>query len=138
VQDPTIAPEPLGATPPPAIGNAINAGGQPLDASLRGVFEQRFGADFSRVRIHADPGAAAAAASLGARAFTFGSHIAFGHDAWLLAMALREQGGGDLTELRIDGATGRLSFDADGRTRRELDWAQVRGGSARLLTAKPD
>jgi hypothetical protein len=81
---------------------------------------------------------AATAAAFGDAARSRGKLYAFGHDAWLLAMALREQGGGNPTELRIDGATGRLSFDADGRTRRELDWAQVRGGSARLLTAKPD
>jgi outer membrane PBP1 activator LpoA protein len=81
---------------------------------------------------------AATTAAFGDTARSRGKLYAFGHDAWLLAMALRERNGRDLADLRIDGATGRLSFDAEGRTRRELDWAQVRGGSARLLTAKPD
>ena len=39
--------------------------------------ESYFGSDFSRVRVHADADAAASAASLGARAYTLGSDIAF-------------------------------------------------------------
>jgi hypothetical protein len=45
--------------------------------------EQRSGHDFSRTRIHADPGAARAAAALGAEAFTVGRHIAFARDRFL-------------------------------------------------------
>jgi hypothetical protein len=39
--------------------------------------ESRFGHDFSRVRIHADPPAAEASRLLDARAFTLGRHVAF-------------------------------------------------------------
>jgi outer membrane PBP1 activator LpoA protein len=81
---------------------------------------------------------AATVAAFGDAARSRGKLYAFGHDAWLLAMALRERGGRDVADLRIDGATGRISFDASGRTRRELDWAQLRGGTARLLTATPN
>src|SRR5678815_3534532 len=52
--------------------------GQPLDQSVRAFAGPRFSFDFSRVRIHADERAAAAAAALDARAFTYGSSIAFG------------------------------------------------------------
>ena len=45
---------------------------------MRGEFEQRFGADFSAVRVHNDGEAHAAARSIDARAFTVGNHIAFG------------------------------------------------------------
>jgi outer membrane PBP1 activator LpoA protein len=58
-----------------------------------------------------------------------GRLFAFGHDAWRLALALRAGAGA----LDLDGATGRLSLDADRRIRRELSWAQVRGGAARPL-----
>ena len=46
-------------------------------SSLRDYFEPRLGFDFSQVRVHADGGAAAAARSLSARAFTVGTDIAF-------------------------------------------------------------
>ena len=59
--------------------NAMRDGGQPLSQSERDFFEPRFGHDFSRVRIHADAPAAETARALGARAFTLGSDIAFGH-----------------------------------------------------------
>ncbi|HWM95263.1 MAG TPA: DUF4157 domain-containing protein [Thermoanaerobaculia bacterium] len=56
---------------------SLRGGGQPLPDSERAFFEPRFGHDFSRVRIHADPGAAESARSLGAFAYTLGQNIAF-------------------------------------------------------------
>jgi outer membrane PBP1 activator LpoA protein len=81
---------------------------------------------------------AATAAAFGDANRSRSKLYAFGHDAWLLATALRAGNGADPTAIRVDGATGRVSFDAAGRTRRELDWAQVRGGNARLLTAETE
>jgi hypothetical protein len=52
--------------------------GTPLPAGLRAHLENRLGHDFRHVRIHADEGAAEAAATIGARAFTVGPHVAFG------------------------------------------------------------
>lgn len=52
--------------------------GDTLPASERAFFEPRFGHDFSGVRIHRDGAAADVAGELNARAFTRGSHIAFG------------------------------------------------------------
>ncbi len=52
-------------------------GGAPLSADLRSYFEPRFGHDFSQVRVHTGAKAIAAAARVGARAFTVGSNIAF-------------------------------------------------------------
>src|SRR5262249_44774957 len=40
---------------PPIVDEALRSPGQPLDAETRTSMEQRFGYDFSRVRIHTDP-----------------------------------------------------------------------------------
>jgi hypothetical protein len=63
------------------VGHAVSEsarGGAPLSEDVRGYFEPRFGRDFSRVRVHADGGAARSARALQARAYTFGRHIVFG------------------------------------------------------------
>jgi Domain of unknown function (DUF4157)/Novel toxin 16 len=63
-------------------GTKVDAvsGGQPLTHAQRAFFEPRFGADFSRVRIHADSSADAAARAVGAHAYTLGSDIVFRGD----------------------------------------------------------
>lgn len=52
--------------------------GRPLDTSLRGTLEPRFGHDFSDVRIHTDVAAFQSADAVNALAYTVGSNIAFG------------------------------------------------------------
>ncbi len=63
----------------PAIQRQIAAmgGGQPLPESVRAYFEPRFGHDFRAVRIHTGKTAGDVAQSLGARAFTVGTDLAF-------------------------------------------------------------
>jgi outer membrane PBP1 activator LpoA protein len=51
---------------------------------------------------------------------------AFGYDAYRLMQELPRMRSGNLGPL--PGVTGRLAVDADGRVRRELDWAQIVGG----------
>lgn len=51
--------------------------GEALDAQTRAFFEQRLEADLSGVRVHTDAAANKAALDIGAKAFTYGSHIAF-------------------------------------------------------------
>lgn len=63
---------------PPVVHDVLRSSGQPLDSSFRSSFEPRFGHDFSGVRVHTGPQAAAAAASIQAKAFTAGSDIVFG------------------------------------------------------------
>jgi hypothetical protein len=63
---------------PSIVHDALRSPGQPLDRSVRGFFEPRFGHDFSQVRIHVGTAAAAAAGAVKGRAFTSGSSIAFG------------------------------------------------------------
>ena len=77
------AKESLGQTPQLNAGvesriNGLKSGGQPLDETTRGFFEQRFGRDFSSVRIHNTEQAADVSRSINARAFTLGNNIAFG------------------------------------------------------------
>ena len=55
----------------------LNGPGTPLAADLRQTFEAFFGHDLSRVRIHTDTSARAAAGELDADAFASGAHIAF-------------------------------------------------------------
>ena len=55
--------------------------GRPLSPGLRASMEDRFGTDFSAVRIHTDTKAAESAAAASARAYTVGDEIVFGHDA---------------------------------------------------------
>lgn len=52
-------------------------GGQPLPPQARQFFEPKFSADFSRVKIHNDGKAHDLAASVEAKAFTYGNHIVF-------------------------------------------------------------
>jgi len=62
----------------PGLAEAVRDGGRPLDASTRAFFEMRFARDFGGVRVHDGADAARAARSVGALAFTTGSHVAFG------------------------------------------------------------
>ena len=52
--------------------------GNPLPPGIRAFMEERFGVDFSNVRIHADSEAARMARALNAEAFTYGRDIYFG------------------------------------------------------------
>jgi hypothetical protein len=55
----------------------LKGDGEPLKPKDRQFFENRFGADFSHVKIHTNRKAAGLAESINARAFTYGNHIAF-------------------------------------------------------------
>jgi len=58
--------------------NAMQGSGTPLSAATRTFFEPRFGADFSRVRVHTDARANDTAKSINAKAFTTANDIVFG------------------------------------------------------------
>jgi hypothetical protein len=66
-----------GAMAPQVAIDAVTGAGRPIDRSVREAFEPSFGASFEAVRIHDDAQAAAAADSVGARAYTAGNHIVF-------------------------------------------------------------
>lgn len=61
---------------------ALKGGGQPLPESERAFFEPRFAQDFSKVRVHTGREAAESAQALNAIAYTVGSNIVFGANAY--------------------------------------------------------
>ncbi|GHC44443.1 hypothetical protein GCM10010507_19320 [Streptomyces cinnamoneus] len=63
-----------------AVRNVLRTAGRPLEQGVRQEMEERFGADFSTVRVHRDAAAQHSAASLGARAYTAGEHVVLGRD----------------------------------------------------------
>jgi hypothetical protein len=69
--------DPVGAIPP-VVHEVLRSPGRPLGPAARAFFEPRFGQDFSGVRVHTDPRAAASAEAVGALAYTVGRHVVFG------------------------------------------------------------
>jgi hypothetical protein len=63
---------------PGIVHEVLRSPGQPLDALVRNDMEQRFGHDFSMVRVHTDAKAAVSTDEVSAQAYTIGNHIAFG------------------------------------------------------------
>jgi hypothetical protein len=69
----------LGGTAAPAlVREVVRSPGRPLNPTTRAFFEPRFGYDFSRVRIHSDAQASAAAQAVNALAYTVGKDVVFG------------------------------------------------------------
>jgi hypothetical protein len=71
------ATEQCGRTPT-SVDHALASPGRPLDTALRQAMEQRFGHDFSQVRVHSDVAADQSAHDLNAHAYTVGRDIVFG------------------------------------------------------------
>lgn len=61
------------------VVRAVSQPGQPLPEQVRAEFEDRFGADFSDVRVHTDELAGESARAVGARAYTAANHVVFDH-----------------------------------------------------------
>lgn len=71
--------------PGPTHGEAapiVSDAGESLPGPTARFFGERFGFDFSRVRIHHDHRADASARSLGARAYTYGTDVVFRAGEW--------------------------------------------------------
>jgi hypothetical protein len=60
------------------VDEVLRSPGRPLDTLVRNDMEQRFGHDFSRVRLHTDMLANASARATNAHAYTVGHDIVFG------------------------------------------------------------
>ena len=63
---------------PASVNRVLSSSGRPLDHNLRQDMEQRFGHDFSGVRVHSDGAAEQSAQDLSAQAYTVGNNIVFG------------------------------------------------------------
>ena len=65
-------------TVPASVDRVLNSSGRPLEPVLRRNMEQRFGCDFSHVRVHSGKAARQSARDVNANAYTAGSNIVFG------------------------------------------------------------
>ena len=63
---------------PASVDQALASPGRPLEPALRQDMEQRFGHDFSRVRVHSGAAAEQSARDVNAHAYTVGHDIVFG------------------------------------------------------------
>ncbi len=63
---------------PQMVHETLRSPGRPLDRTTQHFMKERFGRDFSQVRVHADRKAAESARAVQARAYTLGSDIVFG------------------------------------------------------------
>jgi len=66
-----------GSAVPATVDEVLNSAGDPLDGPTRAFFEPRFGQNFAQVRVHTDDRASTSAHSIGAHAYTLGSHVVF-------------------------------------------------------------
>jgi hypothetical protein len=62
---------------PASVGTVLAGSGRPLEPALRQDMEQRFGHDFSRVRVHTGGAAETSSRDLDAHAYTLGHHVVF-------------------------------------------------------------
>jgi hypothetical protein len=67
---------------PSLVHDVLRSSGKPIDRATRSTMEQRFGRDFSGVRVHDDADAARSAAAVQADAYTAGRDIVFGKDRY--------------------------------------------------------
>lgn len=66
------------AAPPSSVDAVLASPGSMIEPKLRDRLEQRFGYDFSQVRIHSDADAARSASDVDALAYTVGNAVVFG------------------------------------------------------------
>jgi Domain of unknown function (DUF4157)/Lysine-specific metallo-endopeptidase len=65
-------------TVPASVDPVLAGSGRPLDLALQQEIGQRFGHDFSQVRVHCDAAAEQSAREVDAEAYTVGHHMVFG------------------------------------------------------------
>jgi outer membrane protein OmpA-like peptidoglycan-associated protein len=63
---------------PTSVDHVLSSPGRPLDPALQQDMGQRFGRDFSRVRVHTDAAAARSARDVNSNAYTVGHNVVFG------------------------------------------------------------
>ena len=63
---------------PASVDHVLSSAGRPLEPTLRNDMEQRFGHDFSHVRVHTGGTADQSAREVNANAYTVGNNVVFG------------------------------------------------------------
>jgi hypothetical protein len=127
-----------------AVHDVLSTPGRPLQPALRTEMEARLGESFHDVQVHTGPEAAASADSVGARAYTSGSHVVLGRggaDKHTLAHELTHvvqqrrgpvAGADNGAGLRISDPGDRYEREAEANARR------VMAGPAPVRTAGPE
>ncbi|MFF5155154.1 DUF4157 domain-containing protein [Streptomyces sp. NPDC000348] len=127
-----------------AVHDVLSTPGRPLEPALRTEMEARLGESFHDVQVHTGPEAAASADSVGARAYTSGSHVVLGRsgtDKHTLAHELTHvvqqrrgpvAGADDGAGLRISDPGDRFEREAEATARR------VMAGPVPVRTAGPE
>jgi hypothetical protein len=135
---------------PASVDQALASPGRPLEPTLRQDMEQRFGHDFSRVRVHSGAAAEQSAQDVNAHAYTIGRNIVFGAGQFapgthegrrLLAHELThivQQAGHGVTaiqrkEKQTDGSWLALAAAAERLSKASLRLYQVEPGERALL-----
>ena len=122
------------AAAPASVERILASSGRPLDTGLRQDMEQRFGHDFSKVRIHADGAAQQSARAINAHAYTVGHTIVFGAGRFApetndgrrliaheLAHVVQQSGGGKARGGQSNGERGLLTTSTAPRIQRNGD-----------------
>ena len=68
---------------PASVDRVLTSTGRPLETALQQDMEQRFGHDFSRVRVHSGTAAEQSARDVNANAYTVGHDMVFGADRFV-------------------------------------------------------
>lgn len=111
---------------PDSVHQTLTSPGRPLESALRQDMEQRFGYDFSRVRVHSGATAGQSAREVNANAYTVGHNIVFGDGQYSprtlagqrllaheLAHTLQQAKGSAASTERISDPRGVTEQDAD-------------------------
>jgi hypothetical protein len=124
----------------PAGRDAVSQG-SPLAGGDQAFFGAAFGHDFSKVRVHADRGAAASAAEARAHAYTVGDHVYFADGRYAPATAAgRQLLAHELAHVVQQGRGGGPGQADDARAQLDADRAgrsAAGGGPATVAEARP-
>jgi hypothetical protein len=132
---------------PPVVHDVLERPGKRMDPTTRGFMEQRFGQDFSGVKVHTDATAAKSAHSVGALAYTVGQNIVFGSGMYApqsqpgkhilaheLAHVVQQRGNSssEQTPLKIEDESGTSEGDAAHAANEAMSGRPVRLGTIGL------
>ncbi|MCX7792202.1 MAG: DUF4157 domain-containing protein [Chloroflexaceae bacterium] len=139
---PARAPAPRLSTPAPRIAAPVVSpagpppvrlgAGSPMPLAIRAPIERSLGADLDAVRVYSGAGASHAAASLGARAFTYGPNIVLGAGARPTDLGLMAHEAAHVVQQRaapVAQTFGEASGDPLEREARQAAEAVLQGGS---------
>ena len=102
------------------IEKARTSAGQPLPATVQARLEHGFGMPLANVRVDTGPSARAAAAAIGARAYTEGERITLGHGESEHDLRLMAHETTHVVQNRRNGTVGRPMAAASGEIRRKV------------------